>query len=460
MTKIQEVKSIAGAMVSKLYALPLTERIGLTGLYLFLFSAWQSKARAAVFFLVMLLPCLFDRRFWQDLKASRTAFLLALLLLYILIRGLLASIENHEYLHYHLKDGVRLMLLGGFVFIAWLLHGDQHRVLLALVIALLGFWAGRLEHFPWSEAFSRIEWWGTRESFGLPSETAFGIYASASAMGLVLLAARVWSVSGATWRKLLAVTLWCMLLMFSIQGIIMAQSRSVWLSVSLLTFILLLLNLHYWRRMGWFKTTMLVLGVAGLLLLLGYANQSTIKKRLATEIDTTIQLLSGNFGEIRAVDAEGHVKSMGVRYHMLMFGIDHWKKNPWFGLGPGISEPLIKKQWVASKTYNHLHNSYLEMLLRLGISGTVLTFVMLAMIFYGGWLAYRERRIDRDLFLFLMAALTLLLLSSITEFRMLHTDWRYYWFLVGGALYSFSLFKPDSLTKSDPVLSPASSDSG
>jgi uncharacterized membrane protein YfcA len=67
---------------------------------------------------------------------------------------------------------------------------------------------------------------------------------------------------------------------------------------------------------------------------------------------------------------------------------------------------------------------------------------MLALIVYGGWRAYREQRIDRDLFMFLVAAITLLLLVSFTNFRMLHTDWRYYWFLVGGALYSFSLLHP------------------
>jgi O-antigen ligase len=82
------------------------------------------------------------------------------------------------------------------------------------------------------------------------------------------------------------------------------------------------------------------------------------------------------------------------------------------------------------------------MMLRLGIVGTTLIFVMLALIVYGGWRAYREQRIDRDLFMFLVAALTLHLLVCFTDFRMLHTDWRYYWFLVGGALYSFSLLHP------------------
>jgi O-antigen ligase len=436
---------MTGSTTSNFSELPLIEKIGLIGLYAFLFFAWESKARAAVAFMFLLIPCLLDRRFWRDLRGSKTAWVLALLLLYILVRGLAASIEHPEYLHYHLEDGWHLMLLGGFVFIAWLLRGDQHRLLLALSIALFGFWVGRMEHFPWSEALSGTEWWGTREKFGLPSEIGFGLYTASATMGLMLLAPRVWSISGAAWRKPLAITLWGLFLLFSVQGMIMAQTRAVWLSVALLACVLLLFNMRFWQRIGWRKSGILVITITGIVVLIGYANQSAIKKRFSKEMDTTVQLLSGDFEDIQAVDASGRVKSMGVRYHMIKFGIEHWKTSPWFGLGPGISKPLIKEHWVASKKFNHLHNNYLEMLLRLGLVGTMLIFVMLVSVFYGGWRAYREKRIDRDLFMFLVTALTLPLLVSFTSFRMLHADWRYYWFLVGGALYSFSFSKPGSL---------------
>lgn len=235
-----------------------------------------------------------------------------------------------------------------------------------------------------------------------------------------------------------------MFLLLSIQGLIMAQSRSVWLAVTLLACVMLAVNPGFWRRIGWLKSVGGLACVVGLLVVLGYINQGAIKNRLSAEMDTTAQLLSGNFDEIRA-----HGKSIGVRYHMILFGLDHWKTRPWFGLGPGISKPLIRERWVASKKYNHLHNNYLEVLLRLGIAGTALIFLMLVLIVCGGWRAYRDQRIDRDLFVFLVAAITLPLLVSFFSFRMLHADWRYYWFLVGGALYSFGLFYRSDLPQSD-----------
>ena len=431
-----------GSTTSKFVDLPLTERVALIGLYAFLLFAWEGKGKAAIAFMLVLVPCLLDRRFWRDLRASQTAWVVALLLLYILVRGVVASINNPQYVHYHLNDGWRLMLLGGFVFVGWLLKGDQRRVLLALAIALLGFWIGRFEHFPWSEAFSGAQWWGTRVKLGLPSEEGFGLYSATASLGLVLLAPRIWAADGSTSRKSIIILVWGVFLLISVQGVIMSQTRSVWLSLTVVAFVLLLGNLHVWKRVGGLKSFVYLLGVTAVLVVLAYANQGAIKNRFYTEMDTTRELLSGNFDAIDTVDEQGRVKSIGVHYHLFLFALDHLKENPWFGLGPGISKPLIKEHWVASKTFHHVHNSYLEMMLRLGIVGTTLIFVMLALIVYGGWRAYREQRIDRDLFMFLVAALTLHLLVCFTDFRMLHTDWRYYWFLVGGALYSFSLLHP------------------
>ena len=141
---------------NKYFARPLTERIGLLGLYAFLFFAWESKARATIAFLFVLVPCLADRRFWSDLRTSRIVWMVALLFLYVILRGAVAVVDNPDLLPYHLKDSRDLMLLGGFVFVGWLLKGDQSRIFLALTIALIGFWVGRLEHFPWADAISGV----------------------------------------------------------------------------------------------------------------------------------------------------------------------------------------------------------------------------------------------------------------------------------------------------------------
>jgi O-antigen ligase len=90
-------------------------------------------------------------------------------------------------------------------------------------------------------------------------------------------------------------------------------------------------------------------------------------------------------------------------------------------------------QWV------DLHNSYLEILVRLGAIGA-------ALFAAGALLTVRALRkageagaVDRGWFWFLAGVLALTAIWSVTDFRMIHTDWRFYWWLFGGIVYTFRL---------------------
>lgn len=439
-------KPMSSPIYNKFLALPLTERMGLLGLYSFLFFAWESKARAAVAFLFVLIPCLADRRFWGDLKKSPVVWVVALLFLYITLRAATAIIENPELRAYHLKDSWNLFLLGGFIFIGWLLKGKQSRIFLALTIALIGFWIGRLEHFPWLDAFAGAPWWKMRHEFGLPSAVGFGLYSASAALGLIILAPRIWTTFNKPLAKYLTRGTWLLLLLFSIQGVIVSRTRGVWLSLVILIAILLASNLHLLRPSNLAKSIVPLLLIALSSIALGYLNYSTFERRLSYERETTGSILTGDFAKIKALDDKGRPKSIGIRYHMFLFGLEHWQENPVFGSGPGITKPLMIEYWELGKKYKHLHNNYLEMLLRIGLIGTALILLMLSLLFYYGVQAYRGGKVDRDLFMILTAAIALSLLLSFSSFRMFHADWRYYWFLFGGAMFSFSLLPESSFT--------------
>jgi O-antigen ligase len=149
-------------------------------------------------------------------------------------------------------------------------------------------------------------------------------------------------------------------------------------------------------------------------------------------------LLGGKFDEI---EAKG---SFGKRYHMLLFGWEHAQRNLLFGLGPGVTEPLMKSEWTKTRPHSDLHNGYLEILLRLGLVGAALFLALLVLLVQGSWRAYRAQRIPWDLFLLLMTALALHLLGTLTNFRMLNIDWRHYWLLFGGILFSIHWFNRSS----------------
>lgn len=438
--------------------LPVAERIGVVGLYWFILFAWMSNIKALEGVIVLVFGCLIDRRFWAAIRYSRIAHLTIVLAAYILIRALLAINENPDYARFHIEDGGRLMLLALFICIGWLLQGKIQRVYWLLGIGLIGFWLGRMEHMSFVDMFTDPTWWKTRHDFELPSAIAFGQYAAASLAGLLIMLPHLWKLGSTAWKKGLIMTAWTWFTFLSVQGIIVSQTRAVWLSLIVVFFMLIIAKLALFRRLGLMKSLVVVVLVGGILATTGYLNRSVLQSRFSAEIDTTTAIFSGEFDKIKAKNKKGHVKSIGIRYHMLLFGVEHWLDNPLFGLGPGITEPLIRDQWKVSRTYSHLHDSYVEILLRLGLVGTGLILVILIMLLQDAKRARSQGRLDSDLFHLLVIALTLHLLVSFTNFRMLNGDWRYYWSLFGGILFTFSMFprrpaeiRKTGITRPDPA---------
>ncbi len=422
--------------------LPVPERIGIVGLYWFMLFAWMSNIKALEGVIILVLGCLIDRRFWIAMRHSRIAQLTAVLAGYIVIRALVAIAENPDYARFHVEDGGHLLLLGLFICIGWLLQGKTQRVYWLLAAGLIGFWLGRMEHMPFVEMFTNPAWWKTRQNLELPSAIPFGQYAAASLVGLLIMLPHIWNLGRTHWSRGLIMAAWTWLLFLSIQGIIVSQTRAVWLSLIVVFFMLIIAKLAFFKRLGAMKSVLVVVLVGGVLATTGYLNRSVLQSRFSAEIDTTSAIFSGEFGKIKARNKRGNIKPIGVRYHMILFGIEHWLENPLFGMGPGITRPLVRDQWKLSRPFTHLHDSYIEMLLRLGLVGTGLILVLLILLVRDAKKARNQGRMDSDLFHLLVIALALHLLVSFTNFRMLNGDWRYYWFLFGGILFTFSLFPP------------------
>lgn len=418
-------------------SLPLAERVGLFGLFGWALFAWESNIKGLIAFIVLVAGCLLDRRFWITLKDSRIAQVVALLAAYIIVRGVFAAQENPEFASRHAEDGGKLLWLAGFLCVGWLLRDGGRRVYWTLGIAVTGFWIGRMEHMDFVAMFTDPSWWQTRHRFSLGSEIAFGQYSAASLIGLLLMLPHLWSRPWLPWQRGIVLTGWTWLTFLSVQGIVTSQARGPWVALMIVTPLIIFAKRRTLHRIG-LLPTMIVLGL--ILGILGAAfSQSPLLQRFVEEADTNQAILSGNFEDIRATNERGHIKSLGVRFHMIAFGIEHWQKNPVFGLGPGITKPLIKSEWTASRTYSDLHNAYIEMLLRLGIVGTGLITLVLLLLLRDSFRALGAGLAERDLVILVAAALALHLLVAIANFRMLNNDWRYYWFLFGGIAFAWSL---------------------
>lgn len=442
--------AVMNPLLGQLSGLSALERIQLITLWAFLFFAWESNARSEAALAALCVACCLDRRFWSCLRNSTVAWLTGALAGYIALRGGIAGLNDPQYLPFHLDDGRRLLLLSGFLLVAWALRGDLKRVYLSLLIALIGFWVGRFEHFHWLDPETGRPWWQTRQDFELSSAIAFGQYAAMAALGLMILRERIWGAVRGTGPKTAVIVLWLAAFAISVEGVILSQARGVWLALAVVLPVIAVAQAQARGPILGAKSVIVAAVVLAGVLVMAYLQHDTLEHRLARDQETTTLLLTGQFDEI---PAEGN---FGIRYHMLLFGWEHWQKNLLFGLGPGATEPLMKGEWTRTtkaRPYSDLHNGYLEILLRLGLVGAGLFLALLILLVQGAWRAYRGQRIPWDLFLLLMTALALHLLGTLTNFRMLNIDWRHYWLLFGGILFSIHWFN-----RSSAAASPAKAD--
>jgi O-antigen ligase len=128
-----------------------------------------------------------------------------------------------------------------------------------------------------------------------------------------------------------------------------------------------------------------------------------------------------------------------------MFGVEQWLQRPWLGWGPGTSRSLIVGSgevglWNPEDgVLKHLHNSYLEMLVQLGVVGFGLWMSMIVILLWGTVAAMRAGRMSQDLGWFILFALLYLAIWSLFNFRMVNQDFRGYWAMLAGIAFSFGL---------------------
>ena len=413
--------------------------IGLTGLYLFAFGAWLNKGIVIVGLALVLLACLLEAStIWKQTKRLPLVWIVLATATYILFRTLVAAKLDPAHAALHLKDGARLSYLCGFLLIGWRLFANQERILTLLAVAGCGFLLARLWHFDWSDA-ATSSWWKTRTGLGLP-EIAFGYYAATLLLGLIIFAPRMFRRVHSPVAWAVGLIAWLLLVLLSMEGVVLSQSRAVWASIFLVSIPLLIASRRFPQSIP--KTWRFLLAGSALLGITAiiHFNWDTLALRISQEPGTYEQLLSGRYQDITTSYDNGNGKSVGIRLKMLGFGFTEWQRAPFFGQGPAAAKILLHDSDIPFfSPLNDLHNGIVDSLVRLGIVGLLLLGLCLAATLLSGWRAYRTKRMSPDLFLFLTSSTGLLLLSMLTNFRMLNGDWRYWLFLISGAMASYGL---------------------
>lgn len=409
--------------------------IGLAGLHLFALGLWWHRAVAIAGIVLMLAGLLRPGVGWRRFGRIASVQAVILWLLYLAFQLATVAVTDTAPFRMHWEAALRWSYLAGFLLVAYYLQGQCRRIFSILAWAVAGFFLGRLAYL--DELLQHgYDFWRFRHQLGFPTAIPLGQYAATVLLILLILGPRFLACRG--WGARAA---WLLGLAIATECVFLSQSRGVW---GALLGVLVLVSVSARRMVSplWRQYRKAVVLVAALGLVVGMGQYSVLAHRLAEEGQTYRQLLHGNVAAIPMQRADGSEYSIGVRVAMWRFGIVHWLERPWFGWGPAGTRHLIACcAPEVFRRFNDLHSAPVELLLRFGVVGLVLAAAVGVTAVTPVLQALRTRRLPADVFLLVMAALSLHGLLALVNFRMLNYDWRFFWFLYGGIAASFAFVR-------------------
>ena len=113
------------------------------------------------------------------------------------------------------------------------------------------------------------------------------------------------------------------------------------------------------------------------------------------------------------------------------------------GWGPGSTQTLLRSsgrpelQDYSGKYFEHLHNGYLELLVRLGLVGAVFMTLLLTVLIHTLRKAYRCGRLPLDYALVVGGGFAITAVWSVFDFRVIYHDWNVLWTIMAASVYTF-----------------------
>lgn len=419
------------------------QRTGIFGAYLFALFALLGITPATVGLLLFVLAFLFHFRDWRALSCDPLAVTALVFTLYAAVHSLATYLTTplEPLADAALEAGGDWMKLLLFIPFAYWAGGDPKRIRLLLLLALMGFAVATLRKIDW--AGFDASFFATRFANYLPP-IAFGMYTGLGTLGLVALREHFWHPASDGIPRWLRATSWLLLLVMMLEGLMLSYSRGSWLSFAIAACFLIYLESRTHRRAAPVRGAnrgvriLAAAAVAVAITALVAVQSKHIVDRLQGESETLASVLSGDFADLPS-------NSAGLRVHALRFAADLWSQRPWTGWGAGSSRYLVAHSgrpdtlkddevWLA-----HLHNTYAEILVQLGILGFLLVVAQVWLLVRGSTAARRKGRMPGDLGRFFAVALVFVLIWNLTSYRVIRHDYIFFWIVFAGSAYSFRL---------------------
>ncbi|SHF80662.1 O-antigen ligase [Modicisalibacter ilicicola DSM 19980] len=292
----------------------------------------------------------------------------------------------------------RLAKLFIFIAIAWWLGGSTGKTLWVWALALLGLIATSfvgskgLPH--WQQGLQ-----GVRVDFDIRNAQHAGMMFATGLLGLLAFSRRcVYKQRLVAWR----VVVWGLALAICLAGVVVTQTRAVWLALAITLPVMGALWMKQSLRQPEtsFSRRNILIGVF-LLVLVGTTvvilGKDTIDKRLQDESSVIGMVLQGNFSEVPYT-------SVGIRIQTWRAATEWIAERPLVGWGSdGRSLAIDQTEWLpdwVKRQYGHLHNFFLEVWIAYGALGLAVIGALAVWVGRATWLAWRGGVLPGDMALF------------------------------------------------------------
>ncbi|MET0090966.1 MAG: O-antigen ligase family protein [Candidatus Thiodiazotropha sp.] len=418
----------------------ISERLGLGGLYLFAFFSLLGVSGANVGLGLMLIALLISGEAWRRLTRQSLFWLSLVIIAYITLRvwDASAQIEAEQKTQFNqARDWIQLFL---FFIPAWWISRVPERIPATLVLMFGGFTLGILTSID-AELIQQITA-GTRSGLHFGKPIIFGFDCAAAILALILFimirldADSPLPKGRRNWHIGLAVAA----ILFFTEGLIVSQSRGVWLAilVAVPTVFVVLKITRRSRRQAAIPVLKPLLALSLFAALMLAFNWNTITSRVTSEQQ-----------ELGMVVTQGlenaPLSSSTYRLHLWQFGLEKWLQRPFTGRGPGTTHALVDAddnpglRDERGVSFDHLHNAYLEVVFQLGLIGIMLIALVCGLMISKLMEAYRRKRVSLYYIAFLFGNFALISVYSLTDFRHLHWNWRFYWLIIAGITFAYPL---------------------
>lgn len=310
-------------------------------------------------------------------------------------------------------------------------------------VGLLMFLIGHTPFQQWM-----LSWHGARVDFGFHNAEHAGIFFGAGLLCTLFFGIRIYRSCPVSLR-FFAIGGIVFLLLLMMWGVITTQVRAVWLALLVAlpaSFLVAMMTGGAKPVMTWLRNrNHVILVLLTIALSVAVFDALKVRDRLSARLgQETIQVETirgaANF------DEQTQLTSVGARIAMWRAARDWIAERPVFGWGVSSAENLIDaderftpkfKEW-----FGHLHNSYIEALVAIGIVGLAGMLAIVGLIGRSVYVAWREGAMPRDVFLFSWAFIVFWGTVNFFESYINYKTGFYLNSVMFGFVYAFYLQRP------------------